>query len=134
MWAQSHLKCVLAQLTSRRVFSSGCGIVQLETISYESCLKFNPEPIYHIQLPVTSTKPFCPSAMTMPGRQKRLILSPERAVAQPSGEQWGLVGRIQMGLHLGYWKRHCGYIVLDFSFKPLQGSICFRMDKCSPKT
>lgn len=103
MWAQSHLRCVLTQLTSQRVFSSGCSIVQLETISCELWLKFNTE------FPVTSIKTFCPSAMTMSGRQKRVMSSPRSALAQPSGEQRGLVGRIQMGLHSGYWKRHCGY-------------------------
>lgn len=103
MWAQSHLRCVLTQLTSQRVFSSGCGIIRLETISCELWLKFNTE------LPVTSIKTFCPPAMTMSRGQKRLMLSPGRAMAEPSGEQQGLIGRIQMGLHSGYWKRHCGY-------------------------
>lgn len=85
-------------------------------------LKFNPEPIYCIQLPVISIKPFCPSAMTMSDRQERLMLSPGRALAQLSAEQWGVVGKIQTGLDSGYWKRHYGYTVLWFWHPQLQSS------------
>lgn len=85
-------------------------------------LKFNPEPIYCIQLPVISIKPFCPSAMTMSDRQERLMLSPGRALAQLSAEQWGVVGKIQTGLNSGYWKRHYGYTVLWFWHPQLQSS------------
>lgn len=43
--------------------------------------------------------------MTMSGRQESFMLSPGRALAQPSAKQWGVVGRIQTGLNSGYWKR-----------------------------
>lgn len=99
-------------------------------------LKFNPEPIYCIQPLVISIKPFCLSARTASGRQERLMLPPGRALAQPSAEQWGVVGRIQNGLNSGYWKRHYGYTVLGFwppQLLPFQGSVWYRVGKCSPK-
>lgn len=86
-------------------------------------LKFNPEPIYCIQLPVISIKPFHPSATTISGRQERLMLSPGRALAQLSAERWGVVGRIQTGLNSGYWKRYSGYTVLGFWYPQLQTSL-----------
>lgn len=52
--------------------------------------------------------------MTVSGRQERLVVSPGGALAKPSAEPWGVVGRIQTGLNSGYWKRHYGYMVLGF--------------------
>jgi len=50
----------------------------------------------------------------MSGRQERIVLSPGRALAQPFAEQWGVVGRVQIGLNSGYWKRHYRQTVLGF--------------------
>lgn len=67
-------------------------------------------------------KPFCPSAMTMSVRQERFMFSTGRALAQPSAEWWGFVGRIQTVLNSGDWKRHYEYIVLGLWQPKLQTS------------
>lgn len=123
----------MIKLTSQRAFSSGCGIVQLETISYEPCLKFNPELIYHIQLPVTSIKPFCPSAMTMSGRQKKTHVAAWKGRGTAVWRAAGACRQNSNGIAFRLLEKALCIHSAGFQLQTLQGGICYRMNKCSPK-